>query len=208
MNFGRLRLVLFLCVILITAARPFPCAAQKATARKPGLYAVFDTSKGTFVCELFEKKTPVTVANFVGLAEGSKEWLNPKGDMVKQPFYNGIIFHRVIKNFMIQAGDVTGIGTFKSVLPFRDEIVPTLRFDRPGLLAMANSGPNTNGSQFFITVAPTPHLNGKHTIFGEVTEGLDVVTEISKVPTGPAYKPLQNVVLNKIIIERKGPAKP
>jgi len=205
---SRLSFFTFLCIALPAAICFLEAEPQKAKSTRPGLYAVFDTSKGTFVCELFERKTPLTVANFVALTEGTKEWLNPKGDMVKRPYYNGVIFHRVIKNFMIQGGDITGTGSFKPVLPFKDEIVPSLHFDRPGLLAMANSGPNTNGSQFFITVAPTPHLNGKHTIFGQVIEGLDVVVEISKVPTGVAYKPLQNVVINKITIDRKARATP
>jgi peptidyl-prolyl cis-trans isomerase A (cyclophilin A) len=190
-------------LLMLAAIDPWLAAAQKTRAGSSGLYAVIDTAMGRIVCELYEKKTPRTAANFVGLAEGTKEWLSPKGEMVKRPYYNGVIFHRVIKNFMIQAGDITGTGTFKPILPFGDEIVAGLRFDRPGMLAMANSGPNTNGTQFFITVAPTPHLNGKHTIFGEVVEGLDVAVKISKVSVGPAYRPWENVVINKILIERR-----
>lgn len=191
-------------LLLSTLAVPHFDATAQPKPRKPGLYAVFDTSLGSFVCELYESKTPITVANFVGLAQGTKEWLDTKGDMVKKPFYDGVIFHRVIKGFMIQAGDITGAGTFNSVLPFKDEILRTLRFDRPGLLAMANSGPNTNGSQFFVTVAPAPHINGKHTIFGEVVKGLDVVIKISEVKVGGAYRPWDKVVINKVVIERVG----
>ncbi|MBZ5551769.1 MAG: peptidylprolyl isomerase [Acidobacteriia bacterium] len=183
-----------------------PLAAQgtkSAKPRKPGVYAVFDTTMGTFVCELYEKATPETVANFVGLVEGTKEWRNPRGEVKNGvPYYNGTIFHRVIKDFMIQGGDITGTGTFSPVPKFRDEIVDTLKFDRSGLLAMANSGPNTNGSQFFITVRDTPHLNGLHTIFGRVIEGYDVVDKISKVSVNSSSKPLNNVVINKITIDR------
>ncbi len=178
---------------------------QKTPVRQPGLYAVFETSMGTFVCVLHEKQTPKTVARFVGLAEGKLEWLNPKGDFVKnRPFYDGTIFYRVVKKFMIQAGDVTGIGTFQSVLPFEDEIVGSLKFGNPGVLAMANSGPpNTNTSQFFITVAPAPHLNNLHTIFGRVVEGLDVVVNISNVPV-LGSKPIKDVLIKKLTIERVG----
>ncbi len=181
-------------------------AEQKA--RKPGLYAVFDTSMGTFVCELYEKLTPLAVQNFVGLAQGTKEWLGPKGDMMQnKPYYNGIIFHRIVKGFMIQAGDITGKGSFKPVLPFKDEIVSTLRFDKPGVLAMANSGPNTNGSQFFITVKPQPHLNGKHTIFGRVVDGYEVVESISNIRVSFS-RPVKDVVIKKLRIDRIGkPAK-
>ncbi len=177
--------------------------AEQQKGRKPGLYAVFDTSMGTFVCELYEKQAPLAVGNFVGLARGTKEWLSPKGDMIRnKPYYDGIIFHRVIKDFMIQAGDITGKGTFTPVMPFKDEIVPTLRFDRPGLLAMANNGPNTNRSQFFVTVKPQPHLNGKHTIFGRVVEGFEVVQSINAVQTSFG-KPTKDVVIRKVSIERQ-----
>jgi peptidyl-prolyl cis-trans isomerase A (cyclophilin A) len=196
-----------LFIILFTGVLCFGpelLSSPQQKGRKPGLYAVFDTSMGTFVCELYEKSAPLAVENFVGLAQGTKEWLTPKGDMVKKPFYNGITFHRVIKGFMIQAGDISGKGNFQYVINFQDEIVPALRFDRPGVLAMANYGKNTNGTQFFVTVAPQPHLNGKHTIFGRVTQGLDVVQKISDVPVGPAKKPSKDVIINKITIERAG----
>jgi peptidyl-prolyl cis-trans isomerase A (cyclophilin A) len=174
-----------------------------ATApRKPGLYAVFDTSMGTFVCELFPGKTPIAVKNFVDLAEGKKEWLTPKGETMKnKPFYNGVIFYRVIKGFMIQAGDITRAGNFTAIVPFQNEIVTTLRFDKPGVLAMANNGPNTNRTQFFVTVSPQPRLNGQFTIFGRVVEGMDVVQRISQVPV-VMNMPNKDVVLNRVIIER------
>jgi len=194
--------VAFLLGFAVLAAVASPAAEQKA--RNPGVYAVFDTSMGTFVCELYEKAAPLAVQNLIGLAEGSKEWLGPKGDMMKnKPYYDGIIFHRVVKDFMIQAGDITGKGTFKPVLPFADEITPTLRFDKPGVLAMANSGKNSNGSQFFITVRPQPHLNGKHTIFGRVVEGYEVVENISNVQVSFS-KPVKDVVIRKLRIERVG----
>ncbi len=192
---------------LIGAALAFPLGAglQKPTARKPGLYAVFDTSMGRIVCELYEKAAPLTVANFAGLAQGNKEWLTPKGEFVKKPFYDGLLFHRVVKKFMIQAGDVSGTGAnFPAVIPFDDEIVPTLTFDRPGVLAMANNGtPKTNTTQFFIRVAPAPHINGRHTIFGRVVEGMSVVETIANVPTF-ASKPSKDVIIKKVSIERVG----
>jgi peptidyl-prolyl cis-trans isomerase A (cyclophilin A) len=180
-------------------------AQQKTSARKPGLYATFETSMGTFVCELYEKQAPAAVTNFVGLAQGTKEWLTTKGDFVKKPFYNGLIFHRVIKRFAIQAGDITGTGgNFQAVIPFENEIVPALVFDRPGILAMANAGGNkTNTTQFFVTVAPAAHLNGKHTIFGKVVEGFGVVENISNVPV-LASKPVKEVRIQKVTIERVG----
>ena len=149
--------------------------------------ATINTNNGTIVVELFKDQTPVTVENFVKLS----------GD----GFYDGVIFHRVIKDFMIQGGDPTGTGTGGPGYAFQDEIVADLVFDKPGLLAMANSGPNTNGSQFFITTVPTPWLNGKHTIFGEVTEGQDVVVAISELSTRGGDKPAADVVIESIVIE-------
>jgi peptidyl-prolyl cis-trans isomerase A (cyclophilin A) len=172
------------------------------TARKPGLYAVFDTSMGTFVCELYQNRTPITVKNFVDLAEGKKEWLSQKGDtMTNKPYYNGLLFYRIIKGFMIQSGSLNRAGNFPAIIPFQDEIDASLRFDKPGVLAMANSGANTNRTQFFVTVAPQPHLNGKHTIFGRVVEGMDVVQKINRVPTS-GDRPNSEIVLNKVTIER------
>jgi peptidyl-prolyl cis-trans isomerase A (cyclophilin A) len=169
------------------------------------MYATFDTSLGKIVCELFEKEAPITVANFVGLAEGAKEFVNSKTQKKeKKPFYNGLIFHRVIPEFMIQGGDPTGTGMGGPGYKFGDEIVPALKFDKPGILAMANSGPGTNGSQFFITQIPTPWLNGHHTIFGQVVEGMDIVTKITAVKRGMNDRPVNNVVINKLTIERVG----
>jgi len=164
--------------------------------------AVIETSLGTIECELFDKQAPVTVANFEGLATGTKEYTELKsGQKKKSKFYDGIIFHRVIPNFMIQGGDPLGQGTGGPGYSFQDEIVTTIVFDKPGKLAMANSGPNTNGSQFFITVAPTPWLNGHHTIFGQVTKGQDVADAISKVDRDAGDRPKTSVVIKHITIK-------
>lgn len=170
---------------------------------KPGMYAVFDTTMGRIICELYPDKTPNGVANFVGLAEGTKEWTDPKtGEKVKRPFYDGLIFHRVIPGFMIQGGDPLGTGTGDPGYKVADEFSPDLTFDQPGRLAYANAGPNTNGSQFFITHTPTPHLNGKHPILGQVIQGQSVVDAIGDVDTGPNDKPLTPVVMEKVTILR------
>ncbi len=170
-----------------------------------GTYAVFDTTKGMILCRLFPEKAPETVKNFIGLAEGTKEWTDPKtGTKVKKRFYDGLIFHRVIPDFMIQAGCPLGKGTGGPGYKFKDEFDPSLKFDRPGLLAMANAGPNTNGSQFFITEVPTSWLNNKHTIFGEVLKGMDVVKAIARVPVESkrTNKPREDVVMKKVEIIR------
>jgi peptidyl-prolyl cis-trans isomerase A (cyclophilin A) len=170
---------------------------------EPGVYARFDTTEGSFTLRLFEKEAPQTVANFVGLAEGTKEWKDPAtGAKKKAPFYNGIVFHRVIGGFMIQGGDPLGQGTGGPGYQFADEFHPSLRHDRAGILSMANSGPNTNGSQFFITLGPTPHLDRRHSVFGEVVSGLEIVQRIGNVPTGRQDRPVVPVVINKVTIER------
>jgi peptidyl-prolyl cis-trans isomerase A (cyclophilin A) len=167
------------------------------------LTAKLQTSRGTVRVRLFPSHAPKTVRNFVDLAEGTREWTDPRTSRSAQArLYDGTIFHRVIPRFMIQGGDPLGTGTGGPGYEFADEIHPDLQFDRPYLLAMANAGPGTNGSQFFITVVPTPHLNGRHTIFGEVIAGSDVVDEISKVRTGRGDRPVQDVVLESVEIER------
>jgi peptidyl-prolyl cis-trans isomerase A (cyclophilin A) len=168
------------------------------------LYALIDTSMGQIEVQLFPNHAPKTVQNFVGLAEGSKEWTDPRtGATSTQPLYNGTIFHRVIQGFMIQGGDPLGQGTGGPGYKFGDEFHPELAFTKPYLLAMANSGPGTNGSQFFITVAPTAWLTGKHTIFGEVTSGTDTVDAIAATNVGANDRPTTPVTINTITIERR-----
>jgi peptidyl-prolyl cis-trans isomerase A (cyclophilin A) len=163
--------------------------------------ATLTTNQGTVTLRLFPDHAPKTVRNFVELAEGGREWTNPRtGSVTKDKLYDGTVFHRVIPNFMIQGGDPLGTGMGGPGYQFGDEIHPDLQFDRPYLLAMANAGPGTNGSQFFITVAPTPWLNGKHTIFGEVIDGTDVVDKISKLKTGPGDRPTSDVVIESVTI--------
>lgn len=170
----------------------------------PGLYAVFETSMGKIVCLLEEKKTPETVANFVGLATGQKEYTDPKtGKKSSEPFYNGTIFHRVIRNFMIQGGDRLGQGTGGPGYRFKDEFDPTLKHDGPGILSMANAGPNTNGSQFFITLVPTPWLDGKHSVFGKVIAGAEVVSAIGDVATGSMDRPRDEIKIQEMKIVRE-----
>ncbi|HEX9759184.1 MAG TPA: peptidylprolyl isomerase [Nitrospiria bacterium] len=181
-----------------------PSGATENKTLPSGTYAVFNTNLGTITCQLFEKEAPNTVANFVGLAEGTKEWLDPKtGKKVKKPFYDGLIFHRVIPNFMIQGGDPEGTGRGGPGYTFADEFSPKLKHDKPGRLSMANAGPNTNGSQFFITVAPTPWLDNRHSLFGEVVEGQDIVDKIIKVQRDGSDRPLKNVVMENVKIIRK-----
>ncbi|MEV5750879.1 peptidylprolyl isomerase [Actinoallomurus sp. NPDC052308] len=168
------------------------------------LIATLNTTMGPIVIRLFPEQAPKTVQNFVGLAEGTIEWTHPEtGQRSRNPLYNGTIFHRVIDQFMIQGGDPLGQGFGGPGYEFEDEIDPALRFDRPYLLAMANAGPGTNGSQFFVTVVPTPHLNGRHTIFGEVVQGSDVVDAIAKAKTGRNDRPAEDIVLESVTIERR-----
>jgi peptidyl-prolyl cis-trans isomerase A (cyclophilin A) len=167
------------------------------------LTATLRTSQGTVQIRLFPDHAPKTVRNFVELAEGSREWTDPRTrQATSAKLYDGTVFHRVIPRFMIQGGDPLGTGTGGPGYQFADEFHPDLKFDRPYLLAMANAGPGTNGSQFFITVAPTPHLNNHHTIFGEVIDGADVVDKISQVQTGRSDRPVQDVVIESVEIER------
>lgn len=180
-----------------------PGSSAEEKKLPPGLYAVMETSQGNITIELFEKEAPKTVENFVGLAEGTKEWTDPTTrEKVKRPLYDGLIFHRVIPGFMIQGGDPMRNGMGGPGYQFQDEFASNLKFDQPGRLAMANAGPNTNGSQFFITEGPTGHLNNRHTIFGQVTEGQDVVHKIAMVPKDGRDKPNTDVVIKKIRIVR------
>ena len=168
-------------------------------------YATFHTNQGTFKAKLMPDHAPITVANFVDLATGKREWKDPRdGARKSEPLYDGTKFHRVIPNFMIQGGDPLGTGTGGPGYRFEDEVGPgSPSFDKPGLLAMANAGPGTNGSQFFVTVAATSWLTGKHTIFGEVTEGMDVVEKLSTLPTDSGDRPLEDVVLERVEIEEQ-----
>jgi len=192
---------LLICTMLLVVPAVF---AQEKPKLNPGVYATFQTSMGNFTAELFEKDAPVTVENFIGLAEGTKEWKDPKtGAAVKgKPLYDGLIFHRVIDGFMIQGGDPAGNGTGGPGYKIKDEI--KLKHDREGTLAMANAGPNSAGSQFYVTVAPQPALDNAHayTVFGHVISGMDVVKAIGKVKTGPNDRPVTPVVIKKVTIER------
>lgn len=169
------------------------------------LYAILHTNKGEIELQLYPDRAPKTVRNFVELAEGSREWTDPTtGEKSTQPLYDGTVFHRVIDGFMIQGGDPLGDGTGGPGYKFGDEFHPDLNFDRKYLLAMANAGPGTNGSQFFITTgSPLPHLNRKHTIFGEVTRGSDVVDAIGTVATGRMDRPVDAVVVQRVAVDRR-----
>jgi peptidyl-prolyl cis-trans isomerase A (cyclophilin A) len=169
------------------------------------MMAHFKTSEGNFTARLFDVEVPKTVANFAGLADGTIEWTDPRtGKKTKEPYYNGTVFHRVIDQFMIQGGDPLGQGTGGPGYKFADEFNPKLRHSKPGILSMANSGPNTNGGQFFITLVPTPHLDNKHSVFGEITEGMDVVNKIGKTATSkPGDRPVKPITINSVTIEKK-----
>jgi len=206
------RRLALVCAVALVACKDRPGAAVPTSPREPpaelnaqevimasnipqgpgDLYAVFQTSRGTIVAKLFEKEAPKTVANFVGLAKGSQDWIDPRtGQKSKAKLYDGTAFHRVIPQFMIQGGDPLGTGTGGPGYKFEDEFQSGRKFDKPGLLAMANAGPNTNGSQFFITEVATPHLNNRHTIFGEVVKGGDFVPQIARA--GNAQTKLERV---------------
>jgi peptidyl-prolyl cis-trans isomerase A (cyclophilin A) len=179
-------LAVLVCFTLTSFAGAQAAGGTSAAPGPAQTTAIFETTAGNITCQLFPEQAPLTVANFIGLATGTKDWKDPKtGKMMHGvPLYNGTIFHRVIPNFMIQGGDPIGTGTGDPGYSFKDEFSSSLSFDQPGRLAMANSGPNTNGSQFFITEVPTPHLNGKHTIFGQCQD-LDVVKKIARLSTDP-----------------------
>jgi peptidyl-prolyl cis-trans isomerase A (cyclophilin A) len=165
--------------------------------------AEFVTSEGTFTVRLHDQEAPNTVANFVGLAEGTKEWTDPRTNRkVTQPYYDGTVFHRVIDGFMIQGGDPLGQGIGGPGYNFADEFHPSRRHDKAGILSMANRGPNTNGGQFFITLGPTPHLDDRHSVFGEVVSGMDVVKKIGSTRTGDRDRPLKDIVIQTVRIQR------
>ncbi len=213
LKFFRVILPLLVCASLFAQTKPAakPAArkpaARAAGAAKAGSTAVIHTTAGTLRCALFPDKAPKTVANFIGLANGTKDWTNPVSHAKKHgvPLYDGTIFHRVIPGFMIQGGDPAGTGEGDPGYSFEDEIVPGLNFDRPGRLAMANSGPNTNGSQFFITEVPTPHLNGHHTIFGQCDEpSIALVKKIAGVPRDANDRPAKPIRITHIDIVKAG----
>jgi peptidyl-prolyl cis-trans isomerase A (cyclophilin A) len=189
-----------LAVFLSTVTGGILAEAQE---KKASLYATMKTGMGNIVIRLFEDKAPKTVANFVDLATGTKEWIDPKsGQTVKRPLYNGTIFHRVIPGFMIQGGDPLGNGTGGPGYVFEDEFHSDLKHSKAGILSMANAGPNTNGSQFFITHKATPWLDRRHSLFGEVVKGQDVVDAIGNVPRDPRDRPLKEVTLLEVVISR------
>jgi peptidyl-prolyl cis-trans isomerase A (cyclophilin A) len=193
---------IMLCGICL-ALTGLASAGEKEKGVTEPLYASLKTSLGVIVLRLHEDKAPKTVENFVGLASGTKEWTDPRtGQKVKQPLYNGTIFHRVIPGFMIQGGDPLGRGTGGPGYRFADEFNPDLRHNKAGILSMANAGPNTNGSQFFITLAPTPHLDNRHSVFGEVVQGQEVVVAIGNTQRGPGDRPVKDVVLQEVVISR------
>lgn len=199
-----------------TATPPKPAASKPPAAKPaapkpaaptldPGLYTTITTSMGPITLRLYEKEAPITVKNFMDLAMGRKEWTDPNTHQrVKRPLYNGLTFHRVIPGFMIQGGDPTGTG-MGSTDNIVDEIVPSLTFDKPGRLAMANAGPQTGSCQFFITEVPTAYLNGRHTIFGQVVQGQDLVEKIARVPRDADDKPRTPVKIVRVTFRRVGP---
>ena len=203
----RLALIALFGTALMAQAPPAAATDAAKPARENGLYGVMNTTQGAITFRLFEKETPITVRNFTGLVRGTREFRDPKTNtMVKRPFYTGVVFHRVIPGFMIQIGDLLGTGTYDAGYTIADEFVPTLRFDVPGRLGMANIGqPPTGSTQFFITDGTPTHLNGQHTIFGQVVDGLDVVKKIANVPRDSNDKPRTPVKILSVKLEREGP---
>ena len=205
-----------LCLLALSAVCAFaqapaapPAGGAQASNLEPGLYAIFNTSMGTITAKLFEQEAPMTVRNFTALARGTKPWKDPNsGAMVNKPLYNNITFHRVIPGFMIQTGDPTGTGSHDCGFTIKDEIVASLKFDRPGRLGMANTGaPNSGGCQFFITEVPYPSLDppsGRYTIFGQVVDGQELVGKIARVPRDGNNKPRTPVKLISVTIKRVG----
>ncbi len=191
----KLSLLLLLTIGVVSCQNDYPDLGD-------GVYAEFKTNKGTFVAKLYNDETPLTVANFVDLAEGNNEMVDSiyKG----KKFYNGLIFHRIIKDFMIQGGDPLGNGSGNPGYTFPDEFSPNLKHSKKGMLSMANSGPNTNGSQFFITLKETPWLDNKHSIFGEIVIGQQLIDSIGLVETAKSNKPVDSVIINEVNIIRKG----
>jgi peptidyl-prolyl cis-trans isomerase A (cyclophilin A) len=203
----RIKLLVSLALLCLAAFAQTAQTPPAATPpRDPGLYARFETTLGNITVKLYEAEAPVTVRNFVSLAQGKKAWLDPKtGQKVLRPFYNGIAFHRVIPGFMIQVGDPTGLGTYDPGFVIPDEFHPSLKYDRPGRLGMANAGPKTGNCQFFITETPQPGLNNLHSIFGQVVEGQEMVQKIANVPRDAQDKPRTAVRITRVVIEREGP---
>jgi peptidyl-prolyl cis-trans isomerase A (cyclophilin A) len=208
----------FSACALMTASLWGQAQSQPATAaapgtapppREPGLYATVVTNLGTVVFKFYETESPITTRNFIDLTLGRKAWKDPKtGQTVRRPLLPGTTFHRVIPGFMIQGGDPTGTGAGDVGFVIPDEFHPSLKFDKPGKVAMANAGPKTGSSQFFITEVPTPHLTGMHTIFGQVVEGQEVVEKIARAPRDGNDKPRTAVIMSRITFKREGPAPP
>jgi len=193
---------------LLALGGPVVALAQAPAKTGGPLFATLKTSMGAIVIRLYEDKAPSTVANFVGLATGTKEWTDTKtGAKVTRPLYNGTIFHRVIPNFMMQGGDPLGTGVGGPGYRSADEFHPDLKHSKAGILSMANAGPNTNGSQFFITHRATPWLDGRHSVFGEVVEGMPVVEAMGTVPRDGGDRPLKPVLLQEVLIGRGAPAR-
>lgn len=190
-------------LLIAMAGLAIASCSEKYPDLEDGLYAEFETNKGVTVAKLYHEQTPLTVANFVALAEGDHESVTDSSKIGKK-YYDGLIFHRVIKDFMIQGGDPEGTGRGGPGYKFADEIVDSLQHSKKGILSMANSGPATNGSQFFITLKETPWLNGRHTVFGEIVEGIDVIDSIGAAETLPGDKPKDSIVLTSVNIIRKG----